>query len=182
MGDLARKALEFWPDSDRYDTIETVSLDESRQLWAHLHTHRSISESWTPVAVEFDTRGKASDFPCLNLSTPVFTARAWAALAPLLKGHAEALPLICDEVELYAINLFDELDCLDFDKSEYKWEQWPTGPACRVRHYVLRPEAIAGHPMYRIKDVFAGPVCVSQEFADVSNAAGLVGVKFRDLP
>lgn len=171
---------EFRPDSNNHDTLVTSEYDDQDYVNETLKC-RPMTSIWKPIRVEFDTRKASSDFPCLTLDTPVFSVRAWKALESLLAGHAEALPLVCDDAELYLINLFDELDCVDYDKSDYRWDMWTNGPAPRVFHYVLRPEVVAGYDMFRIKEAFAAPVCISQRFVDEVKKAGLVGLRFRRL-
>lgn len=106
---------------DEYDNLTTVhhmGLEETRS-----YDGRSKKRGWRPLAVKRmdpDKGLELSNTPGFDSHIPVFDDEALEILHPLIKKDVEVLPLAFSERDFYAINITTVLDCIDYDKAQYK--------------------------------------------------------------
>ena len=116
-----------------------------------------MAESWRPVevAVFVDTRRDAhlppSDFPSLGGLALVFSARAVEALADLLEGRGELLPLACEEGEYHGFNVTRLSDALDEERSEFKY--FSDREIMDIERYEFVPERLAGETIFKLPQI-----------------------------
>ena len=166
--------------SNDYESIIPVNkmtLDE----WRSFDGQRKL-ENWVPIKV---TRmepkkglplGNIADF---NSIMSVLDEKAIKILLPLIENDVELLPLEFDEINpLYAINVIDVIDAIDYEKSEYKTFS-DGNRIMRFMKYAFREEAIAGKHIFKLIDEPKNYPFVSDTFKDAGINAGLEGFKFR---
>jgi hypothetical protein len=109
--------------------LETSNkLEEYESCYGWLNNHQPIREDWFPVRVEeaeYTHSNIPGDYPLIHgyagfCITPIFSQRAVEALADLLEGNGELLPLLSDMGQYYAFNITREVEALDDEKSEFK--------------------------------------------------------------
>jgi hypothetical protein len=103
-------------------------LEEYESRFGWFENRQPIGEAWFPVQVEESKHTYShipGDYPLVNgfpndCITPFFSQQAAAALADLLEGNGELLPLVCDFGQYYAFNITREVEALDEGRSEFK--------------------------------------------------------------
>ena len=157
------------------DTIDLVSLLESRS---------PLSADWTPIRVcrvhPTSNRRKPIkvDMPFYGTQVLFLRPRAVDALGPMLFKHGEILP-VQDEGgdELYLYHAFHFIDALDIEKSDIKY--FSSGRIMRIDRHVFFPKIVEGVDVFRIPQLRASPIFVSDRFADLVRSSGLTGTEFE---
>ena len=141
----------------------------------------SMTSVWTPLGVRFSREAPygsgapASDFPHLE-GISVFSARAVDALADLLAGRCELLPLDCDEGEYYALNVTRLVDALDEERSELVY--FSSGRLMGVDRFAFRPDKLVGETIFKLRQKPRWHEFVTGVFRGRVESAGLTGFAF----
>jgi hypothetical protein len=157
------------------DTIDLVSLLEARS---------PISSDWTPIRVRrvhpTSNRRKPVkvDMPFYGTHVLFLRPRAVDALGTMLLKYGEILR-VQDEGgdELYLYHAFNFVDALDIENSTI--ERFSTGRIMRIERHVFLPETVEGVDVFRIPQMRASPIFVSDLFADLVSRSGLTGTEFE---
>lgn len=135
-------------------------------------------KDWKPVQVKRMYDREFSNTPGLSPHIPVFDEKAISVLGDLLNGNAEILPLDCKEGVFYAINVINVIDCIDYEKSEYK--TFRDGQRImRFITYVFNEEKTKGMNLFKLKDEPLKRPFVSDEFRKRVIDNNLTGFKFE---
>lgn len=135
-------------------------------------------KNWNPMKVKRMYDRKFSNTPGLSPHIPVFDEKAIGVLDDLLIGNAEILPLDCEEGSFYAINVINVIDCIDYEKSQYK--TFRDGKRImRFIKYVFTERKIEGVNLFKIKDEPLKRPFVSEEFRKRVVDNDLTGFKFE---
>ncbi len=166
---------QFIQDSDAYNYLD------NRGDWAALERGKPLARSWRPPRVGVDEHaGRWPDFPSLLLSIPVFSARAWETLRPLVGASVEALPLDCPAGPSYfAINVLDHVEALDHDRSEV--ERFDDGRVMAVDFYAFKPGLLRGKHVFKLPETARIEVLVSNDFKELVEKHCLTGLIFKEL-
>jgi hypothetical protein len=171
---------EYIADVNKYDSY--IVSDEKDYFVDDSFGKSRLADTWTPFRIECDRRLRRTDFPGLPGGAPVVNARALAVLKPVLGASVEPLPLLCDDGPMFALNVLDNVDCLDLDASDVLMSPSDSSKILMVDEYVFKPGAIGTRYMFRIKGMTAGvSVFVTSLFRDVVEKNGLVGLLFKPL-
>jgi len=142
-----------------------------------------LAEKWSGITVDVDTSAGSDlgDFPVLFPSnSPVFSELALNALEPLIRGSAEALPLVTSSgTKFFVIHVTEEIDALDQGKSKYLIVD---GEKASVTKFVFLDSKLTGKHIFRIPELHLRQPIVSQEFKDCVAAHKLKGAKISPLP
>lgn len=154
-------------------------LDEPSPNPLRIHTTELLAPTWSPplVTLLHEDEGvqlRPADFPWVGGNAIVMRPQAVAVVAPLVQGHAELLPLACEEADLVLLHVTDERDALDEDASDIV--RFPTGRILTVRRYGMRSAALEGARCFKLPQMATGPVFLSGDVVDAIEAAGLVGL------
>lgn len=136
-------------------------------------------KEWSPVRVQRMYRNrKFSNTPGLSPHLPVFDKKAVSILKDFLIDNAEILPLDCKDGDFYLINVTNIIDCIDYEKSEYKTFN-DENRIMRFIKYVFDQRNINGVDLFRLKDVPLKRPFVSDEFRKHVIESGLKGFIFE---
>ena len=144
-----------------------------------IFTTELLAPTWSPplVTLLHEDEGvqlRRADFPWVGWNAIVMRPEAVAVVAPLVQGHAELLPLACEEADLALLHVTDERDALDEDASDIV--RFPTGRILTVRRYGMRSAALEGARCFKLPQMATGPVFLTGDVIDAVQAAGLVGL------
>jgi hypothetical protein len=120
-------------DFDRYQELIVADPETYKQLKEYISrlgwfdNRQPIGTDWFPVKIvvdEYSHSHPPGDYPYLYGPgtfpvTPIFSRQAAEALADLLEGNGELLPLVCDFGRYYAFNLTREVEALDEERSKF---------------------------------------------------------------
>ena len=142
------------------------------------------ARTWRPVKVrllrEDEGAGpfEASDTPWMTDSVLILRARALVALGPLLRQAGELLPLECDEVDLWALNVLSVIDALDEDNS--KLVRFSSGRIMQVDDWHFDRASLEGaSAVFKVAQLPRGPLLFTQSLVDAVEEAGLRGVGYQ---
>ncbi len=96
----------------------------------------------------------------------------------MLTDNAEILPLDCEDGNFYAINVINVMDCINYEKSQYKTFRDGTR-IMRFTKYVFIEKKIEGMNLFKIKDEPLKRPFVSEEFRKRAIDNNLTGFKFE---
>lgn len=114
-------------------------------------------------------------------NVPIFSERALQVLGSLLVNQAEPLPLLNPNKRMYAINVIEMVDALDYEHSDIEWIEGHPGVLNDVRKFVFKPEAFAGSIIFKIPEYKKLLVFVTDVFKEVVEANKLNGFSFELL-
>lgn len=135
-------------------------------------------KNWNPMKVKRMYDREFSNTPGLSPHIPVFDEKAISVLGDLLIGNAEILPLNCEDGNFYAINVINVMDCIDYEKSQYK--TFRDGKRImRFTKYVFDERKIEGMNLFKTKDEPLKRPFVSEVFRKRVVDNNLTGFKFE---
>ena len=142
-----------------------------------------MKDRWTGNQ-KFEFRSKPSpslkgDFPGLSTHVPVFNLKAVKALADLLKGNGEQLPITCDGEDYFLFNVTRVIDVLDEDNCEIK--RFDSGRIMYIIRYSFFRDRLVGEKMFKIPQIPLMDVLVTDDFVKHVKTAKLKGFEFRLL-
>lgn len=136
------------------------------------------TENWSPMKVQRMYDREFSNTPGLSPHIPVFDEKAICVLGDLLAGNAEILPLDCEDGNFYAINVINVMNCIDYEKSQYK--TFRDGKRImRFTKYVFTEKKIEGANLFKTQDEPLKRPFVSEEFRKRVVDNNLTGFKFE---
>ncbi len=164
---------------DQYDNLtfkEELSIEEIQS-----YDGRSKKNDWKKkevIRLEPEKKLILSDAPGLLPHLPVFNEKALRILEDFLSNTAEILTLENKEDNFSAINIITILDCIDYEKSDFKL--FKDGKRImRFKKYSFVETEIKGYHIFKIKDEPLGSPFVSDEFRDKVIKNGLSGFVFK---
>ncbi len=133
---------------------------------------------WTDPGVKRMYGRVLSNFPGLTSHIPVIDTTSYKCLYDDLKDSSELLPIKVDGLDLYMVNITEVLDCIDYEKSEYKL--FSDGQRImRFIKYVFDKDIISGKHIFKIKDEPLGTPFVSDALKEKVLANNLTGFDFK---
>lgn len=137
-----------------------------------------LSSSWKPQTVKGPASG-FNDYPCLEMSIPVFSTRAVDGLTPILQLNGELLPLKTDIGSYWAFNLETKLDALDLKKSEIS-RTGPKKTAVWASYFSFKPSKLKSATIFRVREL-PSFILVTDLFRERVERAGLNGFVFNEV-
>jgi hypothetical protein len=169
-------------DADRYQVLKPVDEDEYDRLFDGFRG-APMAETWTPMAVRVRTEADTDagrppgDFPSIGGAPPVFSARAVEALADLLEGRGELLPLLSAEGEYYAFNVTRLADGLDEERSVIT--RFSDGRVMNIEEYAFVPEPLVDETIFKLPQIPETYEYVTDPFVERVRERALEGFVFR---
>jgi len=164
-------------DSNNFDNLAPVDEND----WEKFNFDgTSIKCNWSKIKVKTLQEVQFSDFPSLIPGVPVFSKNALKCLGDLISESVEVLPLLHEKEEFYAINVIRVLDCVDYEKSEYK-KFASSGRIMRFTKYEFYKERIINIPIFKIVDEPSKRPFVSDAFRNCVLENGLKGFEFKEV-
>jgi len=117
------------------------------------------------------------DAPGFYSHIPILSEKALKQLVALIQDEVEILPTIFDEGNFFIINILGVLDCIDYDKSEYK--TFSSGRIMRFEKFEFIEKAIQNKHIFRLKDLPLSYPYVSDQFKNIVEKNNLQGFKFE---
>ena len=136
---------------------------------------KSLKSVWHPLPVVGPVNA-FNDYPCLELTKPVFSRRAVDALGEMLLGNGELLPLRTEIGEYYAYICLTRLDALDVKKSRLR-RTGPDRTALWIHYFSFKKTKLVGASIFRIPE-HPNFYLVTDQFKDRVEQAGLNGFNF----
>ncbi|MEL7657125.1 MAG: DUF1629 domain-containing protein, partial [Bacillota bacterium] len=178
------ESVKIWKldfELDKYDNLTLVNKLSIEEVQSFDGSSKKVY--WVnPEVVRLEPEKKLplSDAPGLYAHLPVFNDKAITVLNKYLEKTAEILPLKNSEDNFYAINILKVLDCIDYDKSEFKL--FKDGKRImRFKKYSFLEDKIQDCHIFKIKDEPLGSPFVTDDFRDVVKSNELTGFIFKQV-
>jgi hypothetical protein len=151
-----------------------------------LHEFRGLSlrQGWRPYAVE-----PIDDDPVLGQvlgdyarlgTVPTFSERAVVGLRAILEENGELLPLdVKRGSRYYAYNVTRVADVLDEHRSDL--ERFRSGKVMIINRHAFRLDQMHGLTIFKIPQMVASSVYVTDSFVDQVRDLGLRGFDFEEV-
>jgi hypothetical protein len=140
----------------------------------------SKRDTWQPYEARWERESgrPLPDFTML-MDIPVFTTEAYQALAPVLDGRGETLPLTVTDAppDAVAFNVTRVVDALDEERSEIK--RMSSGRVMRIGRPVFIPERVAGETIFKVT-TYPRALYVTGAFLEAAEAAGVQGMRLSE--
>lgn len=164
---------------DEYDNLtlsNKMSIEEIQSF-----DGRYKKDTWDNLAVvrlEPEKGLLLSDAPGFYSHIPVFNGKAIDVLKKYLEHTSEILPLKNSESSFYAINIIKVIDCINYEKSEFK--MFKDGiRIMRFKKYSFLEDKLDGNSIFKIIDEPLGNPFVTDDFRNAVLDNGLTGFKFE---
>lgn len=168
-------------DLDKAGLLDPV--DEEEFDWLREHDGRPFGSAWRPLPVVGVVDRDYPEPPSLDAAPmSVYLAvspQAVAALADLVEGFAEILPLDSDPPGYHLLHPTRVVDALDEHASEVN--RLPSGRVSKVHRWVLRRGLLEGVPIFHLPQHVHSAAYVTDVFAARVAEAGLTGFDLRPL-
>ncbi|MDB5056271.1 MAG: hypothetical protein JWM44_4321, partial [Bacilli bacterium] len=174
--------MKIWElDSERNGFVTLTLVDYERDYPKYFDEEfkGKANTRWVPIEVENYSKGKKSDTPYLTSGIPIFNDKALEVLQELIKGNVEILPLIYQEHKLFALNVINVLDCIDYEKAKIK--TFDDGTFWKFIKYAFKINAIQNENIFKIPEMLKIRVYVTDTFRDKVIESGLKGFKFIEV-
>lgn len=157
------------------DTNNFRVLQSEEDLYTILDEFQQqrFGTNWTPkhVAISTDDLTMPDIFQ-ITRSVPVLTRNAIEVLQPCLGDHLECLKIESRECDLYAINVYKEIDCLVKDQSKFREGRF--GNIVQIQDGAFDGELLAGQGFFTIPNYSS--VFMTEEPIRLMEKFGLTGV------
>ena len=138
------------------DDYPWLSIEGSILEFSKKFCKEPMKDNWVPVSLERIDDKSCNDIEIGNMSEfdsgiPVFDTKSKDVLEDILKNNVEFLRAINDEKELWFINVLTVLDCIDYEKSEYK----RFSSSERIMYftkYAFEKAKIGNNKIFKLKD------------------------------
>ena len=175
MGVTNLKVWQLDFELDEYDNFIPVDKDD----WDKLIFDGSLREkNWTPVLIRKMEEKGLSDAPGLDTGIVVLNEKALNVLQDLIGEQVEILTLNYVEDNYYAINVISVLNCIDYDKSEFKRFK-NSDRIMRFIKYYFKEDVIIGKNIFKISDEPKRKPFVSDLFKRRVEEYNLKGFKIK---
>lgn len=119
-----------------------------------------------------------SNAPGFYSHIPVFDKVTLESVMDLIKDSIEVLPLLCPDGEFYAINVIEVLNCINYDKAEFKTFR-DSKRIMRFIRYEFIKNIVSGKHIFKIVDEPLRKPFVSDEFRQRVIDSNLNGFIFK---
>lgn len=143
----------------------------------------AVASKWWPRRMRRYNDAPLADY-ISKLSGDVIIMRREAIekLRPIL-GNYELLPLDCDFGDYWAINVLDVLDCIDYERAEFKrFSKKNENELPRIMmftKYAFCPEKVRNHHVFKIVDCPKAAIFVDEVFLNEVSRHNISGFKCK---
>lgn len=161
-----------------YNNTISISTDDSIEYNPFLEDFDgSLKQSnWVPVKVVTLSRKPNNDFPYLMPGLPVISEKAKKLIQDSVEFDVEFLPILHSELNLFAMNVINIVDCVDWSRSERK--KYSDGSLGRITKLVFDSQKIPNTHIFKIKEMASTKVFVTESFKILIEKNNLKGLDF----
>ncbi|MEF3302238.1 imm11 family protein [Paenibacillus sp. GYB003] len=124
-------------------------------------------------------KGNPTDCPQFSAGIPVFSEKAITITYDFLKDSAEILPLNHDTMKLFALNVIQVLDAIDYEKAIVRRNS--NGRFTGFEKFAFKKSIVQNHHIFKIPEYIGLRVFVSDEFRTRVIESNLTGFKFDEM-
>ncbi|MDB5056270.1 MAG: hypothetical protein JWM44_4320 [Bacilli bacterium] len=174
--------MKIWElDSERngYFTLTLVNFERDYPIYLKDRFIGKPNTEWVELEATTYSKGKKSNTPYFTSGIPVFNDKAIQVLHDFIKGKVEILPLVYNEDKLYALNIINVLDCIDYMKAEVKKSR--SGTITGFIKYAFKMDNVENEYIFKIPELLSTKIFVTDAFRNKVIENGLKGFKFIEV-
>lgn len=168
------------------DIYQYIALHETdgisyNEFYDRVKNHVSLDE-WKPLKMQLyrSKRRKICDCPHFISGFPVFNEKAIEVTRGFLADKADILPLDCRDEKYFLVNVYNKIDCIDYDKAQYT--SFESGRVREFQKYAFIHKKLVNEHIFKITEIVGNNIVfVSDKFKETVISNGLVGFNFIEV-
>ena len=171
-----------------WELVIPVVITEKLTVWAFQEGRHVHVDVGARIPVVLRERGRVIDINLTARCVPVVSERVGALFGRIAPTDVQRIPACVGKADLEweILNVLNLVDCLDYKKStiDYYPADYPdrekAGQIFGIWQYFIRPAAVGGHHVFRVKD-WTADVIVSEMVKDELENLGATGVSYEHV-
>ncbi|WP_397376181.1 imm11 family protein [Paenibacillus sp. sptzw28] len=123
--------------------------------------------------------GKYCDAPYFVSGKPIFSGKTVETLGDLIRDSAEILPLVHEPFAVYAINVLNVINCIDYSRAEPK--KLSSGTLIGFNRFAFHEQLLTGKHIFKIPEMLSTKIFVSDQFKAKVEEHKLTGFAFYEV-
>lgn len=160
----------------KYTTLVPADKEKDLVLFMDHFCGNSMSDWWRSIPLEIYKKGENRDSYYLTGGIPIFTLETLRKIGPFMRGYAEFLPALCNNEEIYLVNVFKGLNVVDYNASIIK--RRPSGSFSDFVKLEFNAAEVNKYPIFKIEEFAETRVYVNDEFIDLVKTYGVQSFDF----
>jgi hypothetical protein len=151
------------------------------EFYDRVGSHVNLGD-WKPLKMQIhrNKRRKICDNPNFVSGFPVLSEKAVDVVRDFLADKADILPLDCGDEKYFLINIYNKIDCIDYDKTQYT--EFESGRVREFQKFAFIHDKLTNESIFKIPEIIGkSMVFVSDEFRERIIGNGLVGFNFIEV-
>ena len=143
----------------------------------------SVTSTWWPRKMKRYNDHPLGDYVSKLTNDVLILERQAISKLSFVLGNIEILPLDCNFGDYWAVNILDVLDCIDYEKAEFKCfskrNEYDKPRIMRFIKFAFHSEKIMDHHVFKIVDQPQSHVFVDDVFVKEVAKHNIAGFKFK---
>jgi len=163
-----------------FDYLTFKNEKELERFTDYQFDGNKIINSWTPLKLELFKGEKRSDAPYLSPGVLVVSKKTIEVFSDLLEGAVEYLPVECDNMDYYLINVVNIVDCIDYERSEVKRFS-SSGRIMKFKKFAFKDDKVGNNHIFKIPELTKGYIFVSDVLKNRILQSKIAGIGFEEV-
>lgn len=173
--------MKIWELQFIEELYTLVDWEDYRKFFKGYFNGKSMLDIWSPIPVEDIKKGKRNlDCTMITRSCPVFNLRTLSLISPLLEGRVEILPLVHEKDKLFAINIINVKDYIDYPNAEVKIDE-RYNLVTEIKKYAFIKELVENETIFRIPTYRGTKTFVTDSFKNEIELHKITGLEFIEI-
>ncbi|MDK8182133.1 hypothetical protein [Paenibacillus sp. UMB4589-SE434] len=168
--------MKIWEISANPANTTIVEAEDNLSSFSDIELYKGLplGGEWVPFKVQTYQEGSRMDFYNYYGGIPVITEKTYEILKPYMENQVEFLPIIYDQTVLYAMNVTNVIDAIDY--RSIKVSKMPSGKLNPLDTYHFNNDKIKDIDLiFKIPEQVSTSVFVTSKFVDLLNMYKLEG-------
>ncbi|MEK8127554.1 DUF1629 domain-containing protein [Paenibacillus filicis] len=165
---------------DDVDTTLVLSNEADLRKFRDYFIGETLIDEWVKTKIEKVSKKSKIYDNCRIYSNPAISKNALEKLVHFFEKNVEVLPYQFDDLECYAINVTNVIDCIDYSKSIYdKYEGYDV--IKEIHKYSFQENLVLNENIFKIPEFRKTRIFVSESFKQAVEEAKLTGFQFIEV-
>lgn len=116
----------------------------------------------------------------VQISSFILNEKSYRVLYPYIKNEVQIFKIKSEDENLYVVNVTNIIDCLDYDKSEFK-RFTSSGRIMEVTKYAFKERLLKNAFIFKLPEFSNNLNYVTEDFKKVVEENNIKGFKFEEL-
>lgn len=173
--------MKVWELQCKEELYTLTNWESNGSLFYKHFSGKSMLEMWKPLEIE-DIKPNQLLLDCSQMtsSCPVFNEGAVSILGSLMDGKAEVLPLLHMSCELYAINVINVSDYIDYSQAKVEINK-EFNKVRKILEYAFIKEQVENETIFKIPVYKGTKIFVTDIFKETVEKNQITGLEFYEV-